>query len=211
MSASIRIKILGGTDIEQAYSDCKQVAFAFGGIAVETTFNGVEMFYHGQSRKEWVDEIRRKRGVGYVQYAFNPLEAEKAKKSKAPDPTSYALEGLKRDPAIMRMAEKSAVGNEAKLREAAQAFVRAYQLDDELANIEETSRAYEMARAALAAPPRNCDVGTAEYQAERYRFYCESHKDPESECLKCPLFGITGGHCELAWAQLPYEESEVAK
>ena len=59
MSASIRIKILGGTDIEQAYDDCKRVSFALGGIAVETDFNGIEMFYHGQDRMDWYDEYHQ--------------------------------------------------------------------------------------------------------------------------------------------------------
>lgn len=60
---------------------------------------------------------------------------------------------------------------------------------------------------ALAAPPRNCDVGTAEEQAERMRLYCNSHGEDESGCFrcdKCPL--LTVEMCELAWAQMPYEE-----
>lgn len=58
---------------------------------------------------------------------------------------------------------------------------------------------------ALAEPPRNCEVGTAMEQGERFSAYCRAHKHPESECMFCPLFGQTGGYCELAWAQLPYE------
>ena len=46
----------------------------------------------------------------------------------------------------------------AKLREALVMFVRAYEQTDEMANIEDTAEAYELARAALAAPPRNCDL-----------------------------------------------------
>jgi hypothetical protein len=64
------------------------------------------------------------------------------------------------------------------------------------------------AKAALAEPIRNCEVGTAMEQGERFSAYCRAHKHPESECLLCPLFGQTGGHCELAWAQLPYEVQE---
>ena len=59
---------------------------------------------------------------------------------------------------------------------------------------------------ALADPVKNCEVGTAMEQGERFAEYCHQHKHPESECLLCPLFGQTGGYCELAWAQLPYEE-----
>lgn len=61
-------------------------------------------------------------------------------------------------------------------------------------------------KSALAEPPRNCDVGTAEEQEERLYAYCKAHRDNDAECLYCPLFGQTGGYCELVWAQMPYEE-----
>lgn len=56
MSASIRIKIMGGTDIKDAYYDCEEVSIALCGISVETDFNGVEMHYYHQSINEWKDE-----------------------------------------------------------------------------------------------------------------------------------------------------------
>jgi hypothetical protein len=52
---------------------------------------------------------------------------------------------------------------------------------------------------ALAEPLRNCDVGTAEEQAERFEAYCDSH----TNCAYCPL---KGQQCVLAWAQMPYEK-----
>lgn len=61
----------------------------------------------------------------------------------------------------------------------------------------------------LAIPLRNCDVGTAEEQAERMRLYCNSHGEDESGCFrceKCPF--LTDERCELAWAQMPYEAEE---
>ena len=66
----------------------------------------------------------------------------------------------------------------------------------------------DIARSALAEPVKNCEVGTAMEQGERFSAYCRAHKHPESECLPCPLFGQTGGHCELAWAQMPYVKKE---
>ena len=57
----------------------------------------------------------------------------------------------------MTETKETTTGNGAKMREALEAFVRAYEIDDELANIEETSIAYHKALEALAAPPRNCD------------------------------------------------------
>ncbi len=62
---------------------------------------------------------------------------------------------------------------------------------------------YEKACAALSAPARNCDVGTAEEQTERFKLFCRKR-----ECVTCELnrrspfrFG-----CFSVWAQMPYEE-----
>lgn len=67
--------------------------------------------------------------------------------------------------------------------------------------------------AALAAPPRNCDVGTVEEQQERFAKYCRVHSDAH-ECgigyaignpkAKCPAYKTID--CQLVWAQMPYEE-----
>ena len=65
------------------------------------------------------------------------------------------------------------------------------------------------ARAAVALPLRNCDVGTAEEQQERFAQFCKDHLH---ECglgrrhADCPAYKTTD--CALTWAQMPYE-SEV--
>jgi len=59
VSASIRIKIMGGTNIKDAYYDCEDVSIRLGGISVETSFNGVEMFYYHQPLKDWEDEYHK--------------------------------------------------------------------------------------------------------------------------------------------------------
>ena len=53
---------------------------------------------------------------------------------------------------------------------------------------------------------RNCDVGTVEEQAERFHSFCESNKQCGDvySCERCQLNSIED--CELAWAQMPYEE-----
>lgn len=69
------------------------------------------------------------------------------------------------------------------------------------------------ARAALAAPPRNCDVGTAEEQAERFDKHCQSFLNREGikACVGCPCCGVVMyGKCELAWEQMPYVEGGEA-
>ena len=71
---------------------------------------------------------------------------------------------------------------------------------------------------ALALPQRNCDVGTAEEQAERFRRFCGKHKPEVNEFTElgellcpstgCELIACNYGKCSLAWAQLPYEKGE---
>ena len=58
----------------------------------------------------------------------------------------------------------------------------------------------------LSTPPRNCDVGTAEEQSERYEKFCYTHRSREKGCGDCPLCDIVC--CGFAWLQMPYE-SEV--
>jgi len=59
--------------------------------------------------------------------------------------------------------------------------------------------------AALAAPPRNCDVGTPEEQQERFNRFCKPCSDscPFSECK-------TIVECAIKWAQTPYAAQEGA-
>lgn len=60
------------------------------------------------------------------------------------------------------------------------------------------------ARAALAAPPRNCDVGTAEEQTRRLRANCEKYKP---SCKGCKfLTDIQHENCWLKWAQMPFAQ-----
>lgn len=67
---------------------------------------------------------------------------------------------------------------------------------------------YDMMTKALSKPARNCDMGTAEEQEERFKHYCGQHYsacDVDAECFRCPLSSEKTS-CEFAWAQLPYEE-----
>ena len=59
--------------------------------------------------------------------------------------------------------------------------------------------------AALAAPPRNCDVGTDEDQSRRYEELCDSHTcGSRCSATGCPLYDYD---CSpFAWGQMPYEE-----
>lgn len=77
---------------------------------------------------------------------------------------------------------------------------------------EEMANALDKARAALSAPARNCDVGTAEEQQERFREFCRRH-EAAGECgigrtqAKCPCWqGPKNPDCSFWWAQMTYEE-----
>ena len=59
--------------------------------------------------------------------------------------------------------------------------------------------------AEIGRPRRNCDVGTAEEQAERFKTFCYIYP---LNCAGCPLkdSGITHNECAIFWTQMPYEE-----
>ena len=74
---------------------------------------------------------------------------------------------------------------------------------------EEMANALDKAKAALSAPPRNCDIGSPEEQAQRMEKFCNSHGhgfDGQKcySCENCKLISVDW--CELAWAQMPYED-----
>lgn len=123
-------------------------------------------------------------------------------------------------------AEKSsAVGDAAKLREAVVAMVNSetmgYNDRDTLCGRcinklhgkckHDGSCWVDKIMTALAAPPRNCDVGTAEEQAERFNEFCfgvkcaecRAHFTPEHK-TEAKRFGRV--YCVTKWAQMPYEE-----
>lgn len=63
-----------------------------------------------------------------------------------------------------------------------------------------------MAKAALASPRRNCDVGTVEERAKRYHKFCRGRM-----CETCPAFiaekdDLEDGSCIIRWEDMPYEE-----
>lgn len=71
-------------------------------------------------------------------------------------------------------------------------------------------RIKDMAEAALAAPARNCDVGTAEEQNTRRNQFCYAQMKRNNHCCgPCPCYKFINGEaqsCTLLWAQMPYEE-----
>lgn len=110
----------------------------------------------------------------------------------------------------------SSYGNGAKMREALEKIAHyddsEYGMDDY--GCADGHNCADIARKALAEPPRNCDVGTVEEQAKRMDKFCDSHRhgfDGRSRyaCENCKFISVD--RCELAWAQLPYESKEGSK
>lgn len=130
---------------------------------------------------------------------------------------------------VVRLAkneqEKSApVGNSAAMREA---LIKCYQLAYEweaneregIAGVEPDAKdstetlfdIQQITTAALASPPRNCDVGDVADWENRFGEEC----DKGHTCSDCPVRHAKtrmaielhkGARCEFIWAQMPYEE-----
>lgn len=71
---------------------------------------------------------------------------------------------------------------------------------------ERVETVFDEAKSALAAPARNCDVGTAEEQAERFKKFCFDHQAPWHGCTNCPE--LMGEKRAIAWAQMPFATAE---
>ena len=109
-----------------------------------------------------------------------------------------------------RTVEKSSVvGNAAAMREALVIVKRLF--DGRLMWQPDIRKAHEAVNAALSAPPRNCDVGTAEEQAERFYAFCGYHRFQSGikgmcsslcPCIRCRDMC----NCITTWSQMPYDE-----
>ena len=121
---------------------------------------------------------------------------------------------LKRDrEVVVSKKELPTFGNAAKLRETLVCIGHIAEYL-EAGTVNDLNHAYrniqDRVEIALAAPPRECDVGTAEEQAERFQKFCLSRTQPWHGCDgTCPV--LMSEKCALNWAQMPYEESEAAK
>ena len=60
---------------------------------------------------------------------------------------------------------------------------------------------------ALALPRRQCDVGTAEEQAERLARYCHTEVCKRKMCKTRPK-ALVIDSCALRWSQMPYAAQE---
>lgn len=106
-------------------------------------------------------------------------------------------------------------GDAAKLREAVEICLHTFQTTD-WTTLGTSGRVVDLiqrCKSALAEPPRQCEVGTAEEQEERFVDFCSSHyRGPvngmiESAPCNCPCW--RNGRCNnFVWANMPYVEKE---
>ena len=168
----------------------------------------------------WRDEIAdgldaaHKREIDVLKQRCAELNAEVAAKDEVIKRLNDAIAEEQRRK--MATTEKSSVvGDAAKLREALKATLDLFWDIHNANRSPQSNQAYAVIRqikAALTAPPRNCDVGTAEEQAQRFYKFCMVNSSAiQGMCnSNCPC--IDSGdkcHCLTKWAQLPYE-SEAA-
>lgn len=76
------------------------------------------------------------------------------------------------------------------------------------------AEAFLTASSALATPARNCDVGTAEEQAERHGRFCAAHYKADAvdaQCFGRPASDKKETSCEFVWGQLPFAPAQEVK
>ena len=99
------------------------------------------------------------------------------------------------------------LGNTAKMREALSdaCYAMFNFLKTQNGGYEEMAKALDKAKSALAIPPRNCDVGTADEQFRRFNMFCLPIK-----CRECKLYTEEGLYdCIFRWLQMPYKEGDA--
>ena len=97
--------------------------------------------------------------------------------------------------------KSSQVGNAAKIRDALSdaCYAMFNFLKTQNGGYGEMAKALDKAKAALAEPPRNCDIGNALEQVSRHRIWC---KCGGACAVSCKM-------CFAKWSQMPYEEGGV--
>ena len=113
-----------------------------------------------------------------------PHEEVDVSKMETPTPTSE---------------KSSVVGNSAKMREALmEASIALSSATHHHMTEDDAKDCLAVIEAALSDPPRNCDVGTADEQSERFDRWCD--RKNIKDC-----WGIGCRKCLIAWSQMPYD------
>lgn len=141
-----------------------------------------------------------------MRYYADRLEAAHRRERAKIEADALAVGG------IVEAAHRRERSDAAKLREALEELVANIEMRSSTfgLNVMVDTKTYLDAKSALAAPPRNCDVGTAEEQVKRMDAFCARHGERMGcswRCDNCPLCSID--RCDLVWAQMSYEEGDA--
>ena len=101
-------------------------------------------------------------------------------------------------------ADFGQLGNAAAMREALVMVKRLF--DGRIMFQPAIRKAHKAVDAALSLPPRQCDVGTADEQFERWNAFCTKYDD---DCTGCPCdcdSCVSFTNCFSKWELMPYEE-----
>lgn len=108
--------------------------------------------------------------------------------------------------------EREVSGNVAAMREAVVSALSLLDLKEGVPYKTISQKDIDFMKAALAAPMRNCDVGTAGEQYRRWTYFCKFRNESRTTCLGCPVYEEQNkgqiSTCELVWAQMPYDEKK---
>ena len=136
---------------------------------------------------------------------------ESALKRELAETEAFALEAG----AVVEASRRKPAGNAAAMREALiQCELFLGYVDrhghptlnpgDKCVACEGASELRDMVNRALSKPPRNCDIGTPEEQAERFADFCEART-----CAECPanpkLWNYEVPCSFIWWNKLPYD------
>ena len=166
------------------------------------------------------DIVAALRAVAYIQTAESPrdvlefanrIEAAAKREREAGEEAAQICGEIGEMIGMEATREKSSqVGNTAKMREALSdaCYAMFNFLKTQNGGYGEMAKALDKAKAALAVPPRNCDVGTDEEQSRRYEELCDRHTcGSRCSASGCPMYEHD---CSpFAWGQMPYEEGGV--
>ena len=157
--------------------------------------------------------------MGYMSFMANRIEAAAKREREAGAEAAQICgeigELIGREAACKeKVTDCNHLGNAAAMREALERCASmGDQIDNQLGSSEDTVYAFrgerclahnisECARAALSAPPRNCDVGTADEQVRRHLEWCKRNL---YKCHSTPSCAA----CFAEWAQLSYDEGSA--
>lgn len=124
---------------------------------------------------------------------------------RAGEPGSAAMKETRKEAA-------TGASNVKEMREALEKLLTHFMCDVALLN-DRFTPLFTIINHALAAQPRNCDVGDSCLQTLRFEEFCRNWQSPLGACKsECPLVDEQDMcHCFAKWSQMPFESEKPVK